>query len=148
MNSLITPEIMLEIQERSATGHSLRQIQDWLAKQGIKYSHVSISRVIKKSRQARHEITTDILRPLLKEHLTNDMDILSNMIAECQTTIDIAKTKGDQRLKLNAMDRMEKFLKMSFKLKGINTDDEANQAVETDYNEVLERFDWKVKEEV
>lgn len=137
---------MLEIQERSAIGHSLRQIQEWLATQGIKYSHVSISRVVKKNRTERHELTKEILRPLLEKQLTNDLDILAAMIQECQTTITLAKADGDERLKLNAMDRMEKFLRMSFKVKGIETDDEKDSAVETDYNEVLTRFDWKDKD--
>lgn len=147
MNSLITPALMLEIQERAAIGQSLRQIQEWLANQGIKYSHVSISRVIKKQRKQRETLSQEILRPLLEKQLTNDLDILAAMIEECQTTIKLAKAKGDERLKLHAMDRMDKFLRMSFKVKGIETEDDANTAVDADYNEVLTRFDWKVKED-
>lgn len=147
MHSLITPELALAIQERSAIGQSLRQIQEWLLNdQGIKYSHVSISRLISRTHKKREKMSQEILRPLLEKQLTNDLDILSSMIEECQTTIKLAKAKGDERLKLHAMDRMDKFLRMSFKVKGINADDEKDTAVEADYNEVLTKFDWKVKE--
>lgn len=146
MNQLITPQLMLQIQERSAMGHSLRDIQEWLSTQGITYSHVSISRIIKKQRTMRQELSTEILRPILAAQLTNDLDILADMIKECQQTIELAKTKGDQRLKLLAMARMKEFLVISFKVKGVDTDD--NQSEDTaDYREVVTRLDWKVKEE-
>lgn len=148
MNSLITPEIMLEIQERSAIGHSLRDIKEWLLKEKqISYSRVSISRVINKQRAMRKELTEEIMRPILAEKINNDLEILDAMIEECKATISMAKVKGDQRLKLGAMDRMDKFLRLSFKVKGIETEDTKDQAVETDYNEIITRFDWKNKDE-
>ena len=146
MNTSITPAIMLEIQERAAIGFSLRDIQSWLAEQGIVYSHVSISRVIKKQRIGRQELSQEILRPILTAHLTNDMEILADMMRECQVTIEMAKKKGDQRLKLLAMARMKEFLAMSFKVKGVETEDSSPEE-SVDYNEVITRFDWKKKDE-
>ena len=148
MNTLITPEIMFEIQERSAASHSTREIQAWLASLGIKYSHVSISRVINKHRKARYEITESIMRPILEKQIHNDLDILQEMIMLCRETIRLAEIKKDKRLVLATMARMKEFLTLSFKVKGISTDDESDKKDDSiDYDEVIHRFDFTKKEE-
>jgi hypothetical protein len=145
--SKLTPQIILEIQERSAAGISLRDTQTWLLEsKGITYSHVSISRLLKRRRSTRTEMAEQTIKPLIEKLLTNDLNIMEGIIADCQATIDIAKKKGDQRLKLQAIGQMKQLLELSFKIKGINTEEE--KPVESvDYNEIIHRFDWKKKDE-
>ena len=146
MNELITPELMLDIQERAAIGHSTRQISEWLMSLGINYSHVSVSRVINKSRKSRAKLSEEIMRPILEKQLGNNVAILADMMAECQKTIELAKTNGDERLKMLAMSRMKDFLTLAFKVNGVATDDTENNDDSTDYHEMISRFDFKNKD--
>lgn len=143
MNTKITPEIMLAIQERAAMGHSLREISKWLKdKHDIVYSHISVKKVIDKNRKMRHEISQEILKPILEKRLTTDLDILESAIKECQDTIELAKSKGDQKMKMAALDRLDKFLRLSFKVKGIETEDSEAEELDLDYNKIMQDFSF------
>ncbi len=70
------------------------------------------------------------------------MDILDAAIKDCQNTIEFAKTKKDQALLLRALDRLDKFLRISFKVKGINADNNDDIQVENDYSKLTADFDF------
>lgn len=143
MNTKITPEIMLAIQERSAIGHSLRDISKWLkTAHNIDYSHLSVKRVVDKQRKERYVLSEEILRPILEKRLTSDMDMLDKALAECLLTIDLAKSKGDQKLKMQALDRLDKFLRISFKVKGVPVDDNDDIQAENDISKLVADFSF------
>ncbi len=143
MNKDITPEIMLAIQDRSAIGHSCRQIRDWLLKEyNITYSYVSVSKVINKSRSIRQQISEDILRPILEKRLTNDMEILDEALSDCRETIAFAKKNKDKALLLKSLDRLDKFLRISFKVKGVAVDDTDEIGEATGFKEMSKKFNF------
>lgn len=140
---VITPELQLEIQNRAAVGWSARQISDWLHNEhGIKYSHVSVNRRIKKYRSERKQYSEEILKPYLEKTLTADLELLDEIIKDARKVLKDAQKVGEPRLVLSAIDRLDKLLNTRRKFVGIDDKDDDTETVDINYKEMAERFNF------
>lgn len=140
----ITPDLQLEIQNRAAVGWSARQISDWLlAEKGIKYSHVSVARRIKRSRSERKQYSEEILKPYLEKTLTSDLDLLEEIIRDARKVLKEAQKSVEPRLVLAAIDRLDKLLNTRRKFCGIDdSEDDNTETLDINYKEMAERFNF------
>jgi len=136
---------VIQICNKAAIGQSNRQISKWLLEEHkITYSYVSVHKLVKKHAEKQKELSEELLRPILSKRLNKDVEILENMIKECETTIKQARADDDKILVLKAIDRLTKLVAISFKVNGINTEDKDEvKEKEIDYNEVIHRFDFR-----
>lgn len=140
----ITPDILLEMQNRAAVGWSTRQISEWLMKEkGIKYSHISVAKRIKKSRSERKQYSEEILKPYLEKTLTSDLDLLDEIIKDARKVLKDAQKGNEPRLVLSAIDRLDKLLNTRRKFCGIeDKDEDSTETVDINYKEIADRFNF------
>lgn len=113
----LSPELQLACEAKITEGKTLREISKWLLDEhNVSYSYVSLSRLIKRKSETRKEMADAIIKPFMEKTLASDLELLENSLAELREIIKKAKKPLD---KLRAYDRLDKFLKLSFKVKGI-----------------------------
>lgn len=114
------------IAKRSA-GMPLRQLAQWLSEtHGIHYSHITLMRFLDRMGLARKALTEQIITPFVEKSLQSDVEILEASVARLRDLAKRAKEAGNLEEELKIMDRINKFLTLSFKVKGIGVEDKVN----------------------
>ena len=141
MPKQIEPNMVLEITNKSALGWSFRQISDWLMKaHKIKYSHVSVARVVRQNVAQRRTLSEDILKPYLEKSLTSDLELLNDLIRDANRIKKEAMKNGEPRLALAATDRLTKLVDIRLKLSGAHKEETQVETVEVDWQEMKNKF--------
>jgi hypothetical protein len=148
-DKMITPEMVLDVTNKAATGWSYRQIANWLlTTHNIKYSHVSVARCVNQHIGKRRKLSEEILKPYLEKSLTSDLDLLDDLVKEAKRVMKFAKQTNEPRLVLSAIDRLTKLADMRLKMSGAQRDDTTIETVEVDWQQMNDKYSIRPKKNV